>query len=149
MCLVKEGLDLTPQLRELDEKVEHAERALRKTIIDTLNNNVAQLPEHVRVKVEERIRRAAQKNAALDIEQYSNLDGMMEFFDLRELQEAMTAKATWSLFETKFNNKDTLTGKFSQLAELRNSIRHSRTVDEITKKEGEAAVLWFGQVLKK
>ena len=147
--LVKERLDLTPQLRELDEKVEHAERALRKTIIDTLNNNVAQLPEHVRVKVEERIRRAAQKNAALDIEQYSNLDGMMEFFDLRELQEAMTAKATWSLFETKFNNKDTLTGKFSQLAELRNSIRHSRTVDEITKKEGEAAVLWFGQVLKK
>ena len=36
-----------------------------------------------------------------------------------------------------------------QLAELRNGIRHSRTVDEITRKEGEAAVLWFGEVLSK
>ena len=34
-----------------------------------------------------------------------------------------------------------------QLAELRNGIRHSRTVDEVTRKEGEAAILWFKQVL--
>ena len=33
------------------------------------------------------------------------------------------------------------------IAELRNSIRHSRTVDEITRKEGEAAILWFGRVM--
>ena len=38
-------------------------------------------------------------------------------------------------------------GKFNQLAELRNGLRHSRTVDEVTRKEGEAAILWFGQVL--
>ena len=35
------------------------------------------------------------------------------------------------------------------LAELRNAIRHSRTVDEVTRKEGEAALLWFRQVLTK
>ena len=39
--------------------------------------------------------------------------------------------------------------KFGQLADLRNGIRHSRTVDEVTKKEGEAAILWFRQVLGK
>ena len=37
--------------------------------------------------------------------------------------------------------------KFSQLADLRNTIRHSRTVDEVTLKEGEASVLWFNKVL--
>ena len=26
-------------------------------------------------------------------------------------------------------------------------IRHSRTVDEVTRKEGEAAILWFEKVL--
>lgn len=147
--LVKERLDLAPHLRELDENVEQTELALRKTVVDTLNSDIAQLPEHVRVKVEERIKRAAQKNAALDSDFYSTFAGMLEFFDLRELQDAITAKATWALFESRFNNKETLSNKFGQLAELRNRIRHSRTVDEVTRKEGEAAILWFGQVLRK
>jgi hypothetical protein len=34
-----------------------------------------------------------------------------------------------------------------QLAELRNCIRHSRAVDDVTRKLGEAAILWFHQVL--
>ncbi|SRR6266404_5064394 len=45
-------------------------------------------------------------------------------------------------------NKQTLVLKFDQLAELRNAIRHSRAVDDIKRKEGEAAILWFEQVLK-
>jgi hypothetical protein len=32
------------------------------------------------------------------------------------------------------------------LAELRNALRHTRTVDEITRKEGEAALIWFKQL---
>ena len=32
--------------------------------------------------------------------------------------------------------------------ELCNGIRHSRSVDEVTRKEGEAAILWFWEVLK-
>jgi hypothetical protein len=33
------------------------------------------------------------------------------------------------------------------LAELRNGIRHSRAVSAVTQKEGEAAILWFEQLL--
>jgi hypothetical protein len=36
--------------------------------------------------------------------------------------------------------------RFDQLAELRTGIRHSRTVDDITRKAGEAALSWFQQV---
>ena len=49
-------------------------------------------------------------------------------------------------FEGRFANKETLGKRFGQLADLRNGIRHSRSVDEITCKEGEAAILWFEQV---
>ena len=35
-----------------------------------------------------------------------------------------------------------------QLSELRNGIRHSRTVGDIVRKEGEAAILWFQTALK-
>jgi hypothetical protein len=65
------------------------------------------------------------------------------------VQEVITGRGLWPRFEARFANKDFVGAKFNQLAELRNSLRHSRTVDEITRKEGEAAVLWFSQVLLK
>ena len=59
----------------------------------------------------------------------------------------MVNKSLWPKFQPRFGRKETLIGKFDQLAELRNAIRHSRTADEITRKEGEAAILWFSKVL--
>lgn len=147
--LVKERLDLPPQLRELDEKIERVELNLRSAIVSALDGDAAQLPSHVVQRAEERIQRAAKKNAALDTERYQTLDGKLEFCDLRELQDTLTGKVLWPSFEPRFANKETLNAKFGQLAELRNGIRHSRTVDEITRKEGEAAILWFEQVLLK
>lgn len=147
--LVKERLDLPLQLRELDEKIEQVELSLRSAIVSALGGDVAQLPSHVVQRAEERIQRAAKKNAALDTERYQTLDGKLEFCDLRELQDTLMGKALWPSFEPRFANKETLNAKFGQLAELRNGIRHSRTVDEITRKEGEAAILWFEQVLLK
>ena len=44
-------------------------------------------------------------------------------------------------------NKEALCKRFDQLAELRNGIHHSRTVAEVTRKDGDAALLWFQQVL--
>ena len=61
----------------------------------------------------------------------------------------MISKTLWNKFKPKFLNKETLNQKFNQLAELRNSIRHSRTIDDIVKKEGEAAIIWFQKVIKK
>jgi hypothetical protein len=52
-------------------------------------------------------------------------------------------------FGARFINKEALGIKFDQLVTLRNCIRHSRKTDEIALKEGEAAVLWFEQVLWK
>lgn len=147
--LVKERLDLPLQLRELDEKIEQVELNLRSAIVSALDDDAAQLPSHVVQRAEERIQRAAKKNAALDTERYQTLEGKLEFCDLRELQDTLTGKVLWPSFEPRFANKETLNAKFGQLAELRNGIRHSRTVDEITRKEGEAALLWFEQVLLK
>ncbi len=147
--LVKERLDLPPQLRELDERVERTELGLRKFVDDALARDAQALPSHVAQKVNERIQRASTKNAALDTEYYATLAGKLEFCDLRELQDTITTKSLWPKFSARFANKETLVAKFGQLAELRNSIRHSRTVDEVTRKEGEASILWFEQVLGK
>ncbi len=147
--LIKERLDLSPELREIDQQIEDAELALRATIISTLEGNMTLLPSHVMKKTEERIERASRKNAALDLEHFQTMEGRLEFCDFRELQDTIVSKQLWTKFEPRFKSKGTLSIKFDQLAELRNSIRHSRGVSQMAQKEGEAAIIWFQQVLVK
>lgn len=145
--LVKERLDLAPQLRELDAHVEAVELGLRAIIAETVAGDPQRLPPHVLQRIAERIQTAAKKNAALDSNYLQTLSGKLEYADLREVQDVILSKTIWPLFQTRFANKEMLAKRFDQLAELRNGIRHSRTVDEVTRKEGEAALLWFQQAL--
>ena len=144
--LVKERLDLPPRLRELDARIEDVELALRSCIDAALDGDPTQLPSHVLQKIEERLQTAAKKNAALDSDRYESLAGKLEYADLRELQDTIANTLLWHRFEGRFASKATLGKRFGQLADLRNGIRHSRSVDEVTYKEGEASILWFEQV---
>lgn len=145
--LIKERLDLPPQLRQLDAEIERVELSLRALVTQQLEGDAQKLPPHIVQKVDERIARAAKKNAALDADYFETLTGKLEYFDLRELQDTIVSKSAWSLFVDRFGNKEASKSKFDQLGELRNGIRHSRSVSEITAKEGEAAILWFNEVL--
>jgi len=146
--LIKERIVLPPILRELDAELERTELDIREIIEQTLKTNGETIPSHIKVKITERTQKAAKKNAAFNIEYYSTLKGELEYCDLRELQDIILNKGLWVKFSVIYGNKETLSRKFDQLAELHNGIRHSRTVDEITRKEGEAAIEWFRQVNK-
>jgi hypothetical protein len=145
--LIKAPLDLSPPLRELDQVIEAVELELRRSIAAFLDDDPDRLPPHVAQRIDGMIQRATNKNVVIDSRDYTTLEAKLDYVDLRELQEIITSKATWDCFKSRFINKETLNGKFDQLAELRNSIRHSRTVTEIVRKEGEAAILWFKEVL--
>lgn len=145
--LVKARLDLPPRLRELDARIEKVELDLRETIAHGLDDDVSKLPAHVQAKVEERLLAASRKNPALNQEHYGTLRGKLEYCDLRELQDTISNRLLWSAFEPYFGTKEVLAVRLGQLAELRNGIRHSRTVDELTRMDGEAGLLWLEQVL--
>lgn len=121
----------------------------KQSTVKTLQGDEAKLPSHILQKVNERIQRACKKNAALSIEYYEGLHGKLEFFDLREVQDTLTSKLLWPAYEKLFGSKETLNTKFDQLAELRNCLRHSRSVNEVVQKEGEAAIIWFTTLLGK
>ena len=144
--LVKERLDLPQPLRALDARIETIELSLRESVAKRLDDDPDKLPGHVIQKIKERLSNAAKKKPALDVSDYLTLSRKLEFADLRELQDTITNKALWTLFAGKYGTKEMLTTRFQQFAELRNSIRHSRTVDEITHREGEVALLWFEQL---
>ena len=145
--LVKERLDLAPRLRELDAQIEALELRLRGLICEVLKDDVNLLPSHVAQRIDERVRAALKKNPALDAELYATLGGKLEYSDLRELQDIVMSKSLRLQFQPRFPNREVLAKRLDHVTELRNGIRHSRTVDEVTRKEGEAALLWFQKVL--
>lgn len=145
--LIKERLDLAPALRDLDARIERVELRLRELLTVELANDPGRLNAAIVDKVRERIRSAARKNPGFDHDHYASLPGMLEYCDLRELQDLIVSKPEWPSFEPRFLTKQMVETRFNQLGELRNGIRHSRTVSELTRKDGEAALLWFEQAL--
>ena len=145
--LVKARLDLPPRLRELDARIEDAELQLRAAVATALHDDRAALPSHVRQAIFDRLQRAAKKNPALNVKDFDTLTRLFEYADLRELQDVIVNKALWPVFQSRFGTKEAVANRFDQLAELRNGIRHSRKVADVTRKDGEAAILWFQQVL--
>jgi hypothetical protein len=135
--------------KNLDSRIEKIGLQLRMLIILATESDPSLLPPHVNQEIDERLRSEAKKNAVVGLTQHDGLFARLEFSDLRELQDITLSKTLWPKFQTRFGNKETLAAKFDQLAGLRNRIRHSRSIDDITHKEGEAAIIWFERVLRK
>ena len=139
---------MPPHLRTLDTRIEEVELALRQLICDRLHGDTEQVPSHVMQKVRERIDVASRKQPGLAQGRSEDLAAQLQYFDLRELQDTITAKALWARFADLFVTKEALSMRFGQLAELRNAIRHSRDITAIMRNDGEAAIRWFREALE-
>lgn len=144
---LRRGPEGDPHRSELDARIESIELALRRLVVARLEGDPGRLPPHIAQKVDGRVSAATRRNPTLSL-QHMDLLTRLEYCDLRELQDVITTKVLWPEFETYFRTKEGVSAKFAQFAELRNGIRHSRSVDEITRKEGEAAILWFERMLQ-
>jgi len=138
---------LSPIVRELDERVEKIELGLRDLVSEVLSGEIKQVPEHILQQVNDRIDQAIRKSATIDTDKFETLAGKLEYFDLRHLEQTICNKNLWNKFVNQFSSKQVLIERFDKLASLRNSIRHSRAIDEILHKDGEAALIWFERVL--
>jgi hypothetical protein len=137
------GPNFRPMLRELDTRIENIELQLRSLITTVLNGDPTRLPPHVNQRADERLASAVKKNVTINTEKYQTLPYNLEFCDLRELADSIASKSLWPKFQSCFLNKETFVSKFDRVAELRNVIRHSRSVTDIIRMEGEAGILWF------
>lgn len=145
--LIHERIDIDPTLRDLDIDIEKVELSVRKLIVEILGEDPQKIPQHIREKAEERIQNELKKDASKNPEDYKTTGSYLEFFDMSEYMNTISNKVLWPDFQNKLGNKDIFLQRFSKLAEVRNMIRHSRSVDVVAKKEGEASVMWFIQLL--
>jgi hypothetical protein len=146
--LVHDRLEIPLDLRTLDGRIERIELNLRGIVVEASGGDANLLPSHLFEEADRRLGRDLKKNPALDTGYLGTLPGRLEYFDLREVQDALIGKGLWDGLAARFGSKESLIGRFNQLCNLRNNIRHSRTVTEVIRKDGEAAILWFEQTLK-
>jgi hypothetical protein len=138
---------LSAQLLDLDERIEAVELDLRKLITERVED-VSLIPHHVASKLRERMEEAHRKSpASVNLGSIEPTD-LLVFADLRELQDVITAKSLWTRFDSTFGTKEVLNTQIGYIADLRNTIRHSRPVDEVTRKHGDAALMWIRQQLQ-
>lgn len=147
--IIEENVSLPPQLKEIDQKIENIELKLRDVIgTNILDEDFNQLvPPHIIDKVGKRIQNTLKKNPSLNSDDFKTTRKKLDYFDLQEYCDVIVSKSSWDSFEDRFKNKSLLIEKFSKLGELRNSIRHTRDVDEVTLLEGKAAIIWIDQLL--
>ncbi len=144
-----EGVPLPAQLQRLSNDVEDIELRLRNIIDRDLDGDTTVLPGDIQQNVKNRMARAQKENPGFNDEHYRTLADKLEFCELRELEPLIKSRQTWDRFSATFASKELLATRFRQLANLRNAIRHSRTVDELTRVDGEAAIIWFKSALAK
>lgn len=134
-------------IQAADRNLGQIELSLRKLIDSTCRGDFSVVPTNILGNVKNRIKSSMNANPSLDRGRDWTLRETLDFFDLRELEMTITSKPSWPLFQSLFRSKKDVTDRFRQLAELRNCIRHSRPVGEVTLKDGEAAIHWFRQVV--
>jgi hypothetical protein len=141
-------------LTNYNDDIETIEFALRDLIDQKLNEAAEEDPyiefisQNIREKVDGRLLNWLMKNPGEDSTQFKSIRRKLDFFDLQEYKDIIVSKPVWQVFESNFGSKSVLENRFNQLAELRNSIRHSRDITEATLKDGEAAISWFNSVLR-
>lgn len=144
--ILDDRADLPPDLRALDEAVEHIELRLRALIATRLGDDISQLPPYVREKVDQKVEAELKRNPGGDSDRFKPLVKALEFADITELQRVIGAKGE-ARFKDVFPSAEDLDKRFGQLCGLRNPIRHSRTVTDVARHDGEAAIKWFNHAM--
>lgn len=151
----KSSNKVASDIQHLNDAIEKIETTVRDKI-DLVLSDAAEIdviaefiPSHIQKKINDKIEAHMARNPGEQAEDYKSLRAQLNFFDINEYKETITNKANWDLFEEYFGKPGVLEQKFYQLGELRNCIRHSRTINEVTQKEGEAAIAWFESILFK
>ena len=139
---------LGPQAAALDRRVHTVELALRDLVRRAIEEDASVVPSHVSDNVERRYAAEARRNPG-SVNGADGWDAKVSYFDLSELKDVIMGGAAWPRFEGRFGSKDATQARFGQLAALRNVLRHSRQLDDVTRQDGLAALGWFDAALRR
>ena len=133
-----------------NKTINHLEKKLR-TFIDKVFSNTNNLnywkekiPSDIIQKAKERAGVYVKRNPDFDIGNITNLQ-RLDFCDIMHYSSIILKN--WDNFENSFKSKGEVEKRFNNLKEYRNALVHSRKIDNVIKKEGEAAIEWINKIL--
>ncbi len=103
------------------------------------------IPQDIQNLVRERVLDAIKKEP-YQKEVYEDAFRKIEFCDIMDYSKIIIKN--WNLFEDIFVSKEKVDKYFKNLKDYRNSIKHSRRLSELEKKEGEIAVQWLNKSIE-
>ena len=146
------GEKISRSLGENNTKVvSQIENRLRKYIDFNLAKSFGlaywkkKIPSDIIGLVKERAIEARKKDPKVDINQMSNLE-RLKFCDIMHYSNIILKN--WDVFRDIFQSKSEVEKRLNNLKSYRNTLMHSREVDSVTKKEGEASIEWLDKILK-
>jgi len=143
---LEKGLENDP-----NKIVNHLEKKLRAFIDKVFSNTSSsnywkeKIPGDIVETAKERANVYAKKNPDFDISNITNLQ-RLDFCDIMHYSSIILKN--WDDFEDSFKSKGEVEKRFNNLKEYRNALVHSRKINNIIKKEGEAAIEWIEEILK-
>lgn len=99
------------------------------------------IQEAVEKKVQEALKRQPYK-----AEELRQDEARIGFLDIMDYCKIITTN--WQVFEKYFVSKNETEKHFIALKNYRNAIKHGRNLDEVEKRNGEAAVLWMENIIR-
>lgn len=149
--ILSSNVDVSIEIRELDEEISKIELATRKLIAEKLavnGQNIRSLfnpkiLESAKLKYDSWLR----KNPGEEIESPMSIRTILNNLTLSEYKDILVSNQNWSLFEDIYEKKGNVLNRYTQLGTMRNRIRHDNKLNTVERKDGEAAIEWFNKCL--
>lgn len=133
--------------------IDEIEERIRVLIDDTLSKRKEDywdefIPQGVREGVAERIAQHNKKHPGDEGKKRTCLE-MLSFCNVMDYHVIITTRINWSDFENRFGSRTEIEKHFTSFNEYRNCTKHSRPMNNVTRKLGEASLEWIDSVLNK
>lgn len=137
--------------REPSTPIDEIEKGLRRIIHSICQSNFGQgywkmtIPGDVQDSASRIIEQYLKKHP-YDRDEMSDPFQRLNFLNIMDYPKIILNN--WDVFKDIFSSKEVLLKHSIALSEYRNMIKHNKLWNEVDKKNGEAAVLWFHEILE-
>jgi len=81
-------------------------------------------------------------------DKYNLPEEKVQFLDVMDYSTIITNAKNWEHFKSIFSSKSEVEKHIYSISNYRNALKHVRGMDEVTRKSGEAALIWFKKIFE-
>jgi len=105
------------------------------------------IPLAVREGAQQRIDEALRKHPDIRPSDLASPRSKLDFVNVMDYRTIIENGSNWLFFEAIFRRKQDLANHLESFSEYRNTVMHSRAMTELVRLKGDAAMIWFENVL--